>query len=249
MTEPKSLPDYMLDPNAVLHDTDAAWRYGKPPDYSKTRAFYEETKQTTHAATTLADLVSNLVKNWEIEASFKTSLPEWRTIDPEQYTFSVNGGPAQRGEHMLAVGTYNALLARNEYYDPTQNDFEESHKTFKRMMPTFAWEVLDVYSGPPVVAFRWRHWGVMRGNYVGRNGDGEAVKIKSHGGSIEIEGFVVAKVNWKMQLEKIEVWYDPMDLFRQIAREHEEGEPGDGKDNAGAATVAGACPVLGGPQG
>ena len=25
------------------------------------------------------------------------------------------------------------------------------------MMPTFAWEVLEVYSGPPQVSFRWRH--------------------------------------------------------------------------------------------
>lgn len=26
-------------------------------------------------------------------------------------------------------------------------DFDQSHKTFKRMMPTFAWEVIEVYSG------------------------------------------------------------------------------------------------------
>lgn len=37
------------------------------------------------------------------------------------------------------------------------------------MMPTFAWEVLDVYSGPPVVAFKWRHWGTMKNDYVGLN--------------------------------------------------------------------------------
>ena len=39
MTE--GLPDYVLDPNAVLKDT-SAWRYGKAPDYTKTRAFYEQ---------------------------------------------------------------------------------------------------------------------------------------------------------------------------------------------------------------
>lgn len=37
------------------------------------------------------------------------------------------------------------------------------------MMPTFAWEVLEVYSGPPRVAFRWRHWGSMKNDYVGFN--------------------------------------------------------------------------------
>jgi hypothetical protein len=114
--------------------------------------------------------VENLVKNWEIEASFKPSLQDWRTIDKENYSFAINGGPPQTAEHMLQVGTYNAILASNEFYCPVHNaDFEVSHKTFKRMMPTFAWEVLEVYSGPPTVAFKWRHWGVMKGDYVGLN--------------------------------------------------------------------------------
>lgn len=36
------LPDYMTDPNAVLKDVDAEWRYGRPPDYSKTRQAFAE---------------------------------------------------------------------------------------------------------------------------------------------------------------------------------------------------------------
>jgi hypothetical protein len=190
MGDADALPDYVLDPNAVLNDKDAAWRHGAPPDYSKTRAFYEESTQTpkvqlmdpykrltilspakqmTHAAGSLPDLVSNLVKNWEIEASFKTSLDDWRTIDHSKYTFSLNGGLPQTGDHMLRVGTYNALLTSSSYYDPEHNDFSTSHKAFKRMMPTFAWEVLEVYSGPPVVIFKWRHWGYMANDYVGYN--------------------------------------------------------------------------------
>lgn len=35
------LPDYVLDPNAVMGDT-ANWRYGRAPDYTKTRKVYEE---------------------------------------------------------------------------------------------------------------------------------------------------------------------------------------------------------------
>ena len=76
---------------------------------------------------------------------------------------------AQTAEHMLRVGTYNAIISANEYYSPEHSDFASSHKTFKRMMPTFAWEVLEVYSGPPRVAFRWRHWGTMKNDYVGFN--------------------------------------------------------------------------------
>ncbi|KAL4740623.1 hypothetical protein BDV11DRAFT_90122 [Aspergillus similis] len=241
----RTLPDYVLNPNAVLSDTTASWRYGRLPDYTKTREFYEKTKTTSHPATSLASLVQNLVKNWEIEASFKTSLDDWRTISPETYTFSLNGGPAQPGEHMLRVGTYNALINANEYYDPEQNDFEGSHKAFKRMMPTFAWEVKEVYCGPPVVVARWRHWGVMKGDYVGRNGRGEVVRVKAHGGMIDIEGIVVAKVNEKLQLEKVDVWFDPMEMFRQIARE-EQGEELSRGDSATAAPgdLAGACPVM-----
>ena len=123
----------------------------------------------THEAASLPSLVENLVKNWEVEASFKPNLKDWRTIDHANYSFAINGGPPQTAEHMLKVGTYNAIIAPNEFYSPTNSDFASSHKTFKRMMPTFAWEVIEVYSGPPTVAFRWRHWGQMKNDYVGFN--------------------------------------------------------------------------------
>ncbi len=211
----------------------------------------------SHEAGSLPDLVEKLVKNWEIEASFKTDLADWRTIDRSKYTFSVNGGPPQSGEHMLRVGTYSAIIESNEFYCPAHMDFDSSHKTFKRMMPNFAWEVLEVYAGPPTVAFRWRHWGVMKEDYTGvnkyvlllwlfrhtfqtrtcfpsthaflrvpiclanpwQNSVGEKVTIKAHGGPIDIEGLAVAKVNDKLQLETVEVWFDPQAMFRQMKPE------------------------------
>ena len=126
-------------------------------------------KKANHSAASLPDLVEKLVKNWEIEASYKMDLKDWRTVDTSNYSFSVNGGPPQTGDHMLRVGTYNAIIEPNEYYCPFHSSFDASHKTFKRMMPTFAWEVLEVFSGPPQVSFRWRHWGVMKEDYVGFN--------------------------------------------------------------------------------
>ena len=123
----------------------------------------------SHAGGGLPQLVENLVKNWEVEASFKPRLQDWRTINHSNYSFAMNGGPPQSAEHMLKVGTYNAIICPNEYYSPEHSDFTASHKTFKRMMPTFAWEVLEVYSGPPTVTFKWRHWGVMKNDYVGFN--------------------------------------------------------------------------------
>lgn len=228
-------PDYLADPNAVMGDT-ANWRYGRAPDYSKTRQVWKDSKKMSHEAGSLPQLVENLVKNWEVEASFKKDIGDWRTIDKPNYTFSINGGEPQSAEHMLEVGTYNAIIAANEYYDPANSSFEDSHKTFKRMMPTFAWEVLEVYSGPPVVAFKWRHWGVMKNDYVGRNNKGEKVRVAAHGGTIDIEGITVAHVNDKVQLQKVETFFDPMAMFRQICP---DGLTGLTKEDIAAS----GCPV------
>lgn len=39
-----ALPDYVTDPDAVLKDSHAKWRYGRAPDYSKTRKVFAESK-------------------------------------------------------------------------------------------------------------------------------------------------------------------------------------------------------------
>ncbi|OLN97618.1 Pathogen-related protein [Colletotrichum chlorophyti] len=213
----EALPDYVTSPNAVFADEGVQWRYGRAPDYTKTRKVWREGKKMNHTAGSLEEMVENLVKNWEVEASFKTKLDDWRTVDHAKYTFSVNGGPPQTGEHMLKVGTYNAVITPNEYYSPDYSDFASSHKTFKRMMPTFAWEVLEVYSGPPVVAFRWRHWGVMKNDYVGFNDKGDKVTAKAHGGPIDIEGVTIARVDDKLRLQAVDTWFDSLQMFRQIA--------------------------------
>lgn len=40
--------------------------------------------------------------------------------------------------------------------------------------------------------------------------------VKAHNGAIDIEGLVVARVNDNLQIQSIEVWQDPMAMFRQI---------------------------------
>ncbi|KAI1415435.1 hypothetical protein F5Y13DRAFT_156005 [Hypoxylon sp. FL1857] len=225
-----ALPDFMNNPNAVLKDVDAHWRNTWPPDYTKTRKFYSETKKCNHQAGSLPELVENLVKNWEIEASFKRRLSDWRTIDPETFTFSVNNLEPCSAEHMLRVGTYNAIIAPCEYYDPNGSDFAASHKTFKRMMPAFAWEVLEVYSGPPVVSFKWRHWGEMKNDYVGRNRVGDKVTVKANGQLIDIQGVTVARLNGNFQITELKTYFDSNEMFRQIdpegiaIRDNLEGE-------------------------
>lgn len=43
-TEAPALPGFYTDPNFVLGDSSATWRFGKPPDYSKTRRLFAESK-------------------------------------------------------------------------------------------------------------------------------------------------------------------------------------------------------------
>jgi hypothetical protein len=43
-----AVPDYLASPNAVFADKDVVWRYGKPPDYSKTRKVWEEGMYSLH---------------------------------------------------------------------------------------------------------------------------------------------------------------------------------------------------------
>ena len=46
---------------------------------------------------------------------------------------------------------------------------------------------------------------------------GEKVVAKAHGGPIEIFGVTVAKVDDKVRLQELDTWFDPLDMFRQIA--------------------------------
>lgn len=51
----------------------------------------------------------------------------------------------------------------------------------------------------------------------GSNSKGEKITAPAHGGTIDIQGVTVATVNDKVQLQKVETWFDPLEMFRQIA--------------------------------
>lgn len=50
-----------------------------------------------------------------------------------------------------------------------------------------------------------------------QNSKGEKITAKAHGGPIEIEGVTVATVDDRVRLQKVETWFDPLEMFRQIA--------------------------------
>jgi hypothetical protein len=43
------------------------------------------------------------------------------------------------------------------------------------------------------------------------------VTAKAHGKTIDIQGVTVAQVDDQVRLQKVETWFDPMEMFRQIA--------------------------------
>ena len=58
-----SVPDFLADPNAVLNDFTAAWRYGKAPDYSKTRTYFEQSKCVFLALVAASDALARDVSS------------------------------------------------------------------------------------------------------------------------------------------------------------------------------------------
>lgn len=76
---------------------------------------------------------------------------------------------------------------------------------------------------------------------------GEKITAKAHNGSIDIEGVTVAQVDDQVRLQKVETWFDPLEMFRQIApngivnkeaREtHQIGENNDQEDHTAKANA------------
>jgi hypothetical protein len=134
-------------------------------------------------AGSLEETVQNAIKTWEMELSHKAKLEDFKSVSPGRFRLSVNGGRPLTGEETLAVGSYNALLTSPILpgagaYDAAAETFESSHDLFRAAFPRgFAWEVIRVYSGPPVITFKFRHWGHMDGPYKGHAPTGDKVEF------------------------------------------------------------------------
>merc|ERR1711908_206519 len=131
-------------------------------------------------------------KTWEMERSHKLDPKTHMTVDQERFRIGANGGEQFDNVKANEIGNYNVLLqgCDKELYD-TDQSWEGSHEAFKGAFQTFPWEVIEVFSGPPVVAFTWRHWGHFTGSYKNNQGKGEL---------LELFGFGTAEVNDKLQL-------------------------------------------------
>ncbi|KAK9150593.1 hypothetical protein Syun_008902 [Stephania yunnanensis] len=195
---------------SYMEDGNIQWRHGGPPIYDQVNELFERERMKVWPKGSLEETVQNAIKTWEMELSHKTCIHDFKTINPEKFKLFVNGREGLSAEETLQVGSYNALLKTNlpkefQVYEADKESFESSHDIFRSALPRgFAWEVVSVYSGPPVIAFKYRHWGYMEGPYKGHAPTGEKV---------EFYGLGVLKVDESLRVEEVEIYYEPGELF------------------------------------
>ncbi|XP_059081734.1 uncharacterized protein LOC131879427 [Tigriopus californicus] len=183
-----------------MDDADIKWRYVKP-NYIKANYEFLRGKSQNHLSGSLEQVVENLVKTWEMEASHKADLKQWTTVDYKNYQVSCNGSEPVGGEVAKEVGNYNALLQGCPSYEKFGPlSFEASHNLFRDSFTEgFPWEVLKVLCGPPNLIFTWRHWGTFSGSFRGNQG---------HGKLVEMFGLCRVTVTEDLKIQLLEVFLD-----------------------------------------
>ena len=202
---------------SFLHDEPdtVQWRHGGPPTYDAVNQLFEESRTKEWPKGSLEETVQNAIKTWEMELSNKVRLQDFKSINPEKFKLIVNGKEGLGGEEILKIGGYNALLKNSlpkefQYYKADEETFESSYEAFQSALPGgFAWEVISVYSGPPVIAFKFRHWGIFECPFKGHAPTGEKV---------EFYGLGTVKVDESLKVEDVEIYYDPGELFAGLLK-------------------------------
>ncbi|WP_199551069.1 ester cyclase [Streptomyces sp. N35] len=187
------------------------WRE-EAPDYHYSHSVMPGQRTKQHESGSLDAIVESIVQVFEMEVSHKGDPATWVSMVTEKFRTRVNGGPWADAADIVDKGSYNILIGDSVFYG--QETFESSHEVFHTAFPEgFFWEVLEVVSPPPVVTFKWRHWGTFTGEYKGFAPTGE---------KIEMYGVSIAKVSDDLRLLEVEHYYDP---------------------NAFLGSMTGGCPV------
>ncbi|KAM3711560.1 hypothetical protein ACB098_01G118800 [Castanea mollissima] len=195
------------------------WRFGAPPNYDAVNKLFEEGRTKVWPPGSLEEKVQNLVKTWEMETFHKKSFDDNKSIDPKKYTVSLNG--------------YNFLLQTSlpeklRVYNPAEETADSSHVAFTTAFPRgFAVEILQVYSGPPVIVYKFRHWGYMEGPFKGHAPTGEMV---------ELFGIGIFELDEQEKIITIEFFFDRGELLGGLLR-------GASLDSSTEAAVS-TCPIL-----
>ncbi|NGN66690.1 SnoaL-like polyketide cyclase [Streptomyces sp. A7024] len=197
-----------------LQGRDAVVAAAEPEDWRDEAPGYEKShelmpRQRTHEFEpgSLEAVVESIVQVFEMEVSHKKDPATWVSMVTEHFRTNVNGGPWVTAADIAATGSYNILIGDSVFYRKDES-FESSHEVFHQAFPGgFFWEVLEVLSPPPFVAFKWRHWGGFDGEYHG---------FAPHGETVEMFGMSVAKVDDDLRLLEVEHYYDPNAFLGQL---------------------------------
>eukprot|EP00933_Yihiella_yeosuensis_P018529 TRINITY_DN15170_c0_g2_i1.p1 TRINITY_DN15170_c0_g2~~TRINITY_DN15170_c0_g2_i1.p1 ORF type:complete len:263 (+),score=61.82 TRINITY_DN15170_c0_g2_i1:80-868(+) len=205
-----------LDYNELIRDyeplPDTKWRFGKP-NYERVNKAYFQMRSMKHHEGSLEAVVQKLVKNWEVESHHIADIHQWQTMDVTKFKAALNGGCPANAQLMADIGPYNLLIGETQDYSAAANTFESSNTIFSTVFPEgFAWEVLEVYSGPPVVSFKWRHFGRYSGSYTHKNGQ----TYKGNGEVLNLIGLCTAKVNAELKIESLDIYYNPDDMIKPL---------------------------------
>lgn len=210
---PAEKPLWLRDRDTVIaHDEGVVWRKGRP-DYHLTNQIVhkERTRQLLQGSLELA--VEDLVRVFEMEVSHKREPAQWLTIVQDKFRTRTNGGPWATPQDIAEKGSYNLFIGETPYYSAKEESFESSSEIFRTAFPGgFFWEVLEVYSPPPVVSFKWRHWGHFTGEYKGH---------KPTGQKVEIFGMTVARCAEDLRLLEVEHFYDNNLFLSQLCPVHQ----------------------------
>lgn len=206
---PEALPPLWLQGrSAVIDAADAAdWREGVP-DYHLSHTVMPAQRTTEHAPGSLEAIVEGLVQVFEMEVSHKHDPAKWVSMVTDRFRTRINGGPWADAAEIADRGSYNVLIGDSVFYGA--EDFRSSHHVFHEAFPGgFYWEVTEVLSAPPSIAFKWRHWGAFEGPYKGFEPDGKQV---------EMYGMSVARVDDDLRLLEVEHFYDPNAFLGKLTR-------------------------------
>lgn len=212
------------------------WRFGAPPNYDVVNKLFEEGRTKIWPPGSLEEKVQNLVKTWEMEMFHKTiDFDDLKSVNLMKYTFSLNGRkPITLEEKRKLGGGYNSFMQTNlpeklRGFNPAEETAESAQVAFTTTFPRgFAVEILQVYSGPPNIVYKFRHWGYMEGPFKGHAPTGELV---------ELFGMSVFQVDEDMKVEKVEFFLDRGELLGSLMKGAYLGGASEEEESLG-------CPFL-----
>ncbi|XP_074312485.1 pathogen-related protein-like [Silene latifolia] len=218
-------------------EKNTSWVHGGPPNFDVVDKLFEEGRTQEWLPGSLEEKVQRLVKTMEMELFHKANPNDYKAIDPTRFLFAVNGRKPLTLEELGKLGGgYNGFLQTSlpeemRLYDFTKETKESSHQLFTTTFPRgFALEIIQAYSGPPLMVYKFRHWAYMEGPFKGYPPTGDLV---------ELFGVGVFEVDEQMRVIKVEFFYDSGELLGALMK--------GGKSASGSSVdmQQTGCPFLG----